>query len=244
MQILRFGSKSSANTDATERLAAWLVAPDITNIIVAGGNTPLELYQRITERNLNLAHLNVFALDEYVAVPLENPRNCANLLRVRVATAWKIPEGQFFTISSVQGEALASVQHHERLLREKGGADVVVLGLGENGHLGFNEPGSTPDSEARVVDLDTGSVEANRRWFDGAHAPAQGATLGLRSILSARRILVMAYGPHKRAAVRAMAQEAPGSVCPASFLQTHPETWLYLDEEAAHDLPPGLQPLR
>ncbi len=225
-----------ANLAATDWLASRLTNPAIRNVMVAAGNTPLELYRRIAERGLNLSHLNVFALDEYVGVPFDEPRNCANLLRQRVAEAWNIPPAQFFTISSLEAQALTSVQMHERRVAQAGGLDLIVLGLGPNGHLGFNEPGSAEDSVARVLNLESISVEANRKWFGGDYAPSKGVSVGLRTILAARHVLVMAYGPHKTAAVKAMVEGPRCERCPASFLQGHPDAQVFLDEAAAEGL--------
>ena len=150
MNICIYPDADAANDAATEWLADWLVQPSTRNVMVAGGNTPLELYRRIAQRQLKLSRLNVFALDEYVGVPLDEPRNCANLLRRSVVEAWGIPPPQFFTMSSLAQDARASVQEHERRIAKAGGLDVVVLGLGQSGHLGFNEPGSAEDSTGRV----------------------------------------------------------------------------------------------
>src|SRR2546426_611907 len=133
MKLSIHRSSDDANAAVVDCLANWLTSPGTRNVMVAGGNTPLELYRRIAERRLKLSHLNVFALDEYVAVPLDEPRNCANLLRHSVAAAWGIPPAQFFTVSSMNQEALASIQEHEHRISTRGGLDVIVLGLGENG---------------------------------------------------------------------------------------------------------------
>src|ERR1041385_592433 len=160
-----------ANAAAADLLAAWLVAPATRNVMLAAGNTPLELYRRLGERGLALGQLNLFALDEYVGVPLEEPRHCANLIRRAAVEPWGVPSSQYFTVSSLDSDALASVQQHERRISAAGGIDVLVLGLGQNGHLGFNEPGSAEDSAARVLNLDAISIEANRQWFHGDYAP-------------------------------------------------------------------------
>src|SRR5438552_13428616 len=236
MNISIHPNVDQANSAAAECLADWLRHPGMRNVMVAGGNTPLELYRRISSQRLPLTQLNVFVLDEYVGVPLEELRNCANLLRRSVADAWGIPRAQYFAVSSREEDALASVQDHERRIANTGGLDVIVLGLGQNGHLGFNEPGSGEDSDGRVLDLEPSSIEANRKWFGGQYAPAQGATVGLKTILAARHVLVMAYGPHKAVAVREMIQGPRSAGCPASFLQGHPESHVYVDEAAAAQL--------
>ncbi len=236
MNLSKHPNADLANAAAADLLAQWLTEPGVRNVMVAGGNSPLDLYQRVAARRLTLTHLNVFVLDEYVGVPLDEPRNCANLLRRSVAEAWGVPPNQFFAVSSLETDAAASVAAQERRIENAGGLDVIVLGLGQNGHLGFNEPGSARDSGARVLDLDRISIEANRKWFGGAYAPAKGVTVGLKTILAARRVLILAFGSHKTAATFAMARGPVGDGCPASFLQKHPRVHTFLDEAAAAQL--------
>lgn len=237
MHVLLFPTAERANHAAADLLAGTLTAAGFRNLLVAGGNTPLPVYALVAARRLPLAHLRVFVLDEYVGVPPADPRTCSNLLRQTVAEAWGVPAGQFHPLSPEPAEAAAAVQAHEQAIAAAGGLHGAVLGLGTNGHLGFNEPGSAPDSPARVVGLEPESVEANRRWFGGEHAPARGATVGLKTLLAARRVLVLAYGPSKAAAVRAMLLGPREAGCPASFLQAHPDAWLFIDEAAAAQLP-------
>jgi glucosamine-6-phosphate deaminase len=227
----------SANAAAAALLAGWLTAPGVRNVMLPGGNTPLELYRLIASLRLPLSHLHVFALDEYVGVPEDEPRNCASLIRRSAVEPWGVPAAGYTWIQSESTHALPSVQALERRIQQSHGLDVLVLGLGQNGHLGFNEPGSTEDSIARIVALDPVSVEANRRWFGGDHAPDHGATTGLKTLLAARRILLMAYGPHKAAAVRAMTTGPRTPDCPASFLQGHPGVHVVLDAAASALIP-------
>jgi glucosamine-6-phosphate deaminase len=242
VNVCTYTDADLANTAAANLLGQWLTAPDTHNVMIAAGNSPLALYGRIADRRLALSHLTVFSLDEYVGVPLEEPLNCANLLRRHVIDAWRIPAARYFTVSSLEETAPASLRVHEQRIAEAGGLDVVVLGVGQNGHLGFNEPGSTADSPARVVELAHSSIEANRQWFGADYAPAYGATVGLRTILAARRVLVLAFGSHKAAAVKAMVEGPATEQCPASFLQNHANTWLFLDAAASAGLSARRQP--
>jgi len=233
MEVSIHPTPGEASAAAADLLAAWLEDPAVRTVMVAGGASPLDLYRRVGERGLELGHLEVFALDEYVGVPPDDPRTCGNLLRAAVADAWRIPPERFHAVSPVASEALASVRRHEALIAAAGGLDVVVLGLGRNGHLGFNEPGSAADSSGRLVELAPVSVEANREWFGGRYAPEVGVTVGLRTVLSARRALLVAFGPHKADAVRAMVEGPVGEACPASLLRGHPDVHAFLDEAAA-----------
>jgi glucosamine-6-phosphate deaminase len=175
----------------------------------------------------------VFALDEYLDVPPEDPRTCAGLLEREVARAWKIPPQNYHPLSSCREEAGSSLQRHLRLLDQNGGIDVAVLGLGQNGHLGFNEPGSSPDSQGGIVELEASSIEANREWFSGDYAPRRGVTLGLARLLSSRHVLLIAYGCAKAIAVNRMRTASPNVHSPASWLQQHPDVRVFLDREAA-----------
>lgn len=227
---------NSADQAAADALARRLTAPGTRNLVAAGGNTPLKLYALIAQRSLPLAHLHVFALDEYVGVPMEDPRTCANLLRRTVVEAWRIPSPQFHAVSSREPDARESIQTHERQIAEQGGIDAIVLGLGQNGHLGFNEPGSAPDAVGRVVELEPISTAANRAWFNGDYAPSRGATIGLKTILSAKSVFILAYGPNKTMAVSRMIDGPKTDACPASWLQNHPNAAVFLDEAAAAQL--------
>jgi len=244
MKISIHPSPDRANLEAADVLGSWLLEPATRNVMVAAGNTPLGLYAEVASRSLRLGPIHVFVLDEYVGVPADEPRSCAGLLRRKVAEAWRIPPARFHTIDPDPGRALDSVQAHEQRIEQAGGLDVLVLGLGQNGHLGFNEPGSPQDSSARVLGLEPISIEANRKWFGGDYAPDHGVTVGLRTLLAARHVLILAFGPHKTDAVRDMVEKAPSPSCPASFLQGHPNVEVFLDPAAAARLGPAARSLR
>lgn len=225
--------------DAAVLLDSWIRSGAVKRLMVAGGNTPLPLYEEIARRGVPANDLDVYVLDEYVGVPRTDPRTCTNLLRRTVAEAWGIAPGRFFGLSSEVQDAEARVLEHERRIAGAGGLDGIVLGLGKNGHLGFNEPGSEAGSTARVIDLDPGSTEANRTWFGGEHAPSLGATVGLVTILGARHVLLLAFGARKAEAVGAMIRGPRTTSCPASFLQGHPDAHVFLDRAAAENIALG-----
>lgn len=201
--------------------------------MVAGGRTPLGLYDNVARRKLPLSRLNIFALDEYLGVPNDEPRSCANLLRRTVVQAWGVPAVQYYCLTSCEDLGAASIAQHEETIRALGGLDLVILGLGQNGHIGFNEPGSEADSIGRVLSLSPISVEANRQWFHGDYAPTRGVTVGMRTILSARSVLLLAFGLAKAVAVAAMLEGPETSSCPASYLRGHASALVFLDHQAA-----------
>lgn len=222
--------------EATDLLAQWIHDPAVRGLMVAGGNTPLPLYDAVAQRGPVASGLQVYVLDEYVGVPETDPRTCTNLLRARVAIPWGVAGDAFWGLSSDEETALAAVEEHERRIEAEGGLDAIVLGLGRNGHLGFNEPGGDERSQAHVSVLAPASIDANAVWFGGQYAPRQGATVGLRTILGARRVLLMAFGAEKAEAAHAMLRGPRGPSCPASFLEGHPNLHVFLDDHAAAKL--------
>lgn len=236
MHVTVHPSPEQASRAAADVLASWLT--HARTLVVAGGNSPRELYRLLIGRPMS-NQLHVFTLDEYLGVPLDDPRTCANLLRREVAEAWGVPPARFHALSSRLEDAEAGIAEHERQLARCGGLDAIVLGLGRNGHLGFNEPGSSPHSPGRVLELTPTSIAANAEWFGGEYAPSQGVTLGLRTILSARRVLLVAFGAAKADAVYGTVVAAPNENCSGSWLQQHPEVHVFLDTAAAARLPEG-----
>lgn len=235
MHVTVYPTAEAASRAAADTLVGWLAAA--RTLVVAGGNSPRELYRLVVDRRPAVDHLTVFTLDEYLGVPVEHPGTCANLLRREVADAWGVQADRFHWLTSQTEGAEAAIADHERTLAGLGGIDAVVLGLGKNGHLGFNEPGSSPHSAGRVLPLTPTSVAANAEWFGGRYAPDQGVTLGLGTLLAARRVLLVAFGPAKADAVYHTVVTAPSEACPGSWLQRHPDAHLFLDAAAAARLP-------
>src|SRR5262249_55907279 len=134
MQVTVYPSPERASQAAAHELAHWLA--EASTLVIAGGNSPREMYRNVVGFPVP-NRLHVFTLDEYLGVPIDDPRTCANLLRRGVADAWGISIERFHALSSRVDDAEAGIAEHERQLAEYGGLDAVVLGLGRNGHLGF-----------------------------------------------------------------------------------------------------------
>ncbi len=125
-------------------------------------------------------------------------------------------------------------QAFETKIRASGGIDLWLLGIGHNGHIAFNEPGSSPDSRTGLVEIAQETIKANSRFFNSAEeVPKQALTAGIATICDARRILLLATGEDKAEAVKQAIQDPPSSTCPASFLQNHPNCTFILDKDAA-----------
>ena len=125
-------------------------------------------------------------------------------------------------------------KRYEQLINQKGPVDIQILGIGENGHIGFNEPGTDINSATHIVDLTESTISANSRYFDNeVDVPKQAVSMGLSTILKAHRIILLAFGEKKRAAIEKLAENEVNSDVPATILHAHPNVEIYVDDEAA-----------
>ncbi|GAB6856377.1 glucosamine-6-phosphate deaminase [Microbacterium xylanilyticum] len=234
------------NADAVGDLAACVIEAELLDIAapvlgVATGSTPEPLYQRLAQRrlrgSLNTDSLRAFALDEYVGLPAEHPENYRRVLERVFAEPLGIPAARLHVPDGAAADTAAAAAEYERSILLAGGIDVQILGIGGNGHIGFNEPGSDFRSVTRPVELTASTRSANARFFDDPdEVPATAISQGLATILRARSIALIATGSGKAPAVRAALTGAVDPGMPASILQRHPRLRVYLDGAAAAEL--------
>lgn len=208
---------------------------------LATGSSPvrayLELIRRHREEGLTFADARAFLLDEYVGLDPSAPQSYHRFIRENFTEHIDIDDAR---ILSPQGDAedpVAAAAAYDRSISEAGGVDIQILGIGTDGHIGFNEPTSSFASRTRVKTLTRQTVEDNARFFDAPEdVPVHVLTQGLGTILEARRIVLAASGSSKAAAI-AQAVEGPVSALwPATALQFHPAVTIVVDTEAAADL--------
>lgn len=207
------------------------------------GSTPLSVYRELIrmhrEDDLDFSRVVTFNLDEYCGIPADSLQSYRRwigehfLAHVNVA-----PGNVHIPDSALPADRIeAFCQEYEARIQAAGGLDLVLLGIGSNGHIGFNEPFSAIDSRTRVVQLDPVSRRAAASDFFGIdNVPAQAITMGLGTILNSRKILLLALGEHKSRIVREMAEGPADRRVPASFLKSHPDVVVLLDEAAASEL--------
>ena len=198
------------------------------------GNTPILAYAEIARRvaagTANFSQTDIYAIDEFAGATRTTPGTNSVFYRQHV----DLGQRALHCPNPSATEPDDHIRAFADAIRRAGGLDLCVLGIGVNGHIAFNEPGSPPDSIARVVELTHSSREAHAATFGSlAAVPARGMTLSVADLLDARRIIVLAFGGRKAAIVRRAIEEPETEDGPASWLQSHPDvTWL-LDAAAA-----------
>lgn len=211
---------------------------------LATGSSPLGLYHELgrfsRSGDLDLSGASGFALDEYVGLPSGRPQSYRQVLLAEVCAVTGLPPSRLHVpdASATQLTALErAAAAYEGEIRAAGGVDVQVLGIGANGHLGFNEPGSSLASRTRVKRLAERTRRDNARFFERLEdVPTHCITQGLGTIVEARRLVLVATGAGKASAVAAALEGPLTASCPASVLQWHPDAVVVLDDAAASGL--------
>lgn len=239
MRVVVLPTSTEVGDAAAAEIAAVATERPDAVLGLATGDSPLGAYaalaRRVQRGELDLSRTRGFALDEYVGLDPADPQSYRSVIERTVTKALGMRPGAVCVPDGAAADLAAAADAYERDIEESG-VDIQVLGIGANGHIGFNEPGSSFATRTRVVALRERTRQDNARFFaTPAAVPTHALTQGLATIMRARRIVLVALGEGKAEAeaVRA-AVEGPVSVdCPASVLQRHPEALLILDEAAA-----------
>ncbi len=237
MEIIIQPTAEAATNVAARIIARMLREKPDAVLGLATGSTPLLLYRELIAMKLDWRKVTTFNLDEYVGLPLKHPQSYhsyiwENLLR-HVNIAKKnihIPDGNAKDIPKFCAK-------YEKQIRAAGGIDLQVLGIGTDGHIGFNEPTSSLASRTRIKTLTQRTVQDNARFFGSEdQVPHHVITMGIGTIMEARQNLMLAFGPKKARAIAEAVEGPITSINPASVLQMHPVTKVCLDKAAAAQL--------
>jgi len=222
---------------------AGLVAADPEVVLgLATGSTPVETYAQLvarTREGLDLSRVRTFNLDEYEGLAAGDPASFRSFMRRHLfGPAGVDPARTRFPVRAAEDETPEdAAARFERAIEEAGGIELQVLGIGGNGHVAFNEPGSPRDSRTRRVEL----AELTRRvnsvgFLDPERFPTHAMTMGVGTILEARRLRILAFGAHKAGIVARLLRSAPTEELPVTLLAGHPDVVLWIDEAAAAEL--------
>lgn len=202
------------------------------------GGTPEGLYRVLARMKSGFGQVTTFNLDEYVGLPREHPQSYYTYMKSRLYDRVDLQPGNTDIPDGMAPDREAECRRYEEAIRRAGGLDLVVLGLGANGHIGFNEPGTPRESRTRQVALTEETRRANARYFGGLHeVPKAALTMGLGTIMEARRILLLISGERKAEIVPRFLHGPFTPEVPATVLWGHPEVTVILDLEAAAGLP-------
>lgn len=208
---------------------------------LATGSTPLGLYRELIRRHreegLSFAGIEAFCLDEYIGLPRDHEQSYYRFIRDEFTSHVDFADAAVHSPDGMDPRPWAAAEDYEARIRAVGGVSVQVLGIGANGHIGFNEPVSPLRSRTRVETLHQQTVRDNARFFDSVdEVPTHAITQGLGTIMDSAQPLLLATGANKAAAVAAMVEGPLSASCPASVLQLHDHATVIADADAASGL--------
>jgi len=208
---------------------------------MATGSTPLGLYQELVrmheEESLDFSQVTTFNLDEYVGLPVTHDQSYHYFMHENFFKKVNIPNSNIHIPSGTTSNYQAFCQWYEQRIKECGGIDVQILGIGSDGHIAFNEPTSSLASRTRLKTLAQQTINDNARFFDKAEdVPIYGITMGVGTILEARKLVLVANGENKADAIAKAIEGPVTSMITASALQLHPDVDIFIDEAAASRL--------
>jgi glucosamine-6-phosphate deaminase len=234
------------NYEEMSKLAAQMIADVIRQkpravLGLATGSTPVGTYQELIrmhrEEGLDFSQVVTFNLDEYIGLPPEHDQSYHYFMQENLFKHINIPTGNINLPPGMDEDLVAACERYEQAIRDAGGIDIQLLGIGANGHIAFNEPGSSLGSRTRVKTLDQKTIEDNARFFDSIEdVPKYAVTMGIGTIMDSRRIVMLANKANKAHAIAITVEGPVTALVPATIVQLHPHATLIVDQDAASEL--------
>lgn len=233
MEIIRVKNAEEGGKKAFELIQAGM-ENGATVLGLATGSTPITLYKEMTTSGLDFSHMTSVNLDEYIGLGGEDDQSYRFFMNQQLFN--KKPFKETFVPNGKASDLSAECTRYDQIIAEHP-IDIQILGIGENGHIGFNEPGAPFDGGTSVVDLTESTINANKRFFEKAEdVPTKAISMGIGSILKGKKMVLMAYGANKADAIAGMVNGSLTTDLPASALQNHADVVVIVDEAAASKL--------
>ena len=242
---IRPTKEQSSDLAARHILSQIVENPELV-LGVATGSTPLPLYAALAELGaqggVDFSRLTVFALDEYLGLPVGHPESYSQVVRREITDRLGVDASRVHVPDADPAGLDTAGLRYEQLIQDAGGVDVQIVGIGSNGHIAFNEPGASHQSLTRVENLTEQTRVDNARFFESLEqVPYRCITQGIGTILRAREVIMLAFGEGKAEAIAAALTGPITEDSPASALQRHPRLRVYLDTLAASRLPESVR---
>ena len=241
MEIIICKTKEEASRKAADLVTALVKSNPKAVLGLATGSTPVEMYKCLIADNkakkVSFKGVRSWNLDEYWGLPPTHDQSYRYFMDENLFDSIDIVKKNTHVLNGLAKDWRKEVTAYEATIKKAGGIDLQVLGIGSDGHIAFNEPGSSLASRTRIVSLTPQTIKDNARFFKkAADVPRQALSMGVGSIMEARRIVLLAFGANKADAVKAMVEGGVSQFCTASALQMHPDAWVFCDAAAASKL--------
>lgn len=237
MRIYRAKDYEDMSRKAANIISAQVILKPDCVLGLATGSTPIGAYKQLVEwynkGDLDFSEVTTVNLDEYKGLSRDNDQSYYYFMRENLFKHVNIPEGRSFLPDGTEPDSEKACSRYNEIIHQVGGIDLQLLGLGQNGHIGFNEPDDHFSLETHCVDLTPSTIEANKRFFEKKEdVPRQAYTMGIKTIMQAKKVLLVASGKEKAQALRDAVHGPVTPALPASILQYHKNVYIVADEAA------------
>lgn len=209
-------------------------------ICFASGDTPKLAYQLVAEmlqrEDIDISQLFFIGLDEWLGIPPGNTGSCHYFLQHYLFQPSGIDAAQTHLFDALTSNEEQECETMNNIIAQRGGIDLMIVGVGMNGHIGFNEPGADIDSNAHVIELDAITKTVGQKYFQGGVTISKGITIGLKQVMQAKTLLMIANGHKKAPVIKKAVEEEISTNFPASLIRQHKNSVLLIDTEAASEL--------
>ncbi|MCI8357740.1 MAG: glucosamine-6-phosphate deaminase [Lachnospiraceae bacterium] len=241
MRIIRTRDYEDMSRKAADIIAAQVIMKPNCVLGLATGSTPIGTYARLVKKHkkgdLDFSGVTSVNLDEYKGLTKENDQSYYYFMNDNLFSKVNIDKSRTFLPDGTETDSDKACRDYNQIIADVGGVDLQLLGLGHNGHIGFNEPAAVFEAETHCVDLTESTIQANKRFFASIDdVPRQAYTMGIKTIMMARKILVVVSGADKAAIVKKAFFGAITPEVPASVLQLHPDVTIVADEAALSEI--------
>jgi galactosamine-6-phosphate isomerase len=244
MLVKIFNDYKSLSEYAAAEWATLIQQKPNAVVCVASGDSPkltCELFCTIVkEKKIDVSNFFFVGLDEWVGLPPHTFGSCYNDFQKRLIQPLGMSAAQYHLFDAMSNNLEGQCKKMDEVIASKGGIDLMIVGIGMNGHIGFNEPGVDFNLLSHVINLDETTVSVGQKYFTEKVELSKGITLGLAHLLNSKKVFLLANGERKAGVIKKAVEEGVTNLFPASIMQHHENGFVIVDEEAAKDLTPTL----
>jgi glucosamine-6-phosphate isomerase len=237
MTVEIYKDYESLSTQVAQRICRLVQDEPKSVLCLAAGDTPRLAFTLLTaiarKQKIDFSRCTFVGLDEWVGIGPENPGSCHYFLRNHLFDPLQIRNEQIHLFNSMAGNIEAECSKMDKIISEKGGIDLMLVGVGMNGHIGFNEPGVSPRLYSHIIDLDATTQSVGQKYFKESTALKQGITLGLQHLLQSKEVILMASGEKKSGVIQKALEGPITPDMPASIIRKHKQGCVMVDQQAA-----------
>lgn len=237
MQLIVFKDYETLSLYAAEEIIRLVKSKPDAVICFASGDTPRLAYKLLVEKsrieNIDFSRVTLVGLDEWVGIPPSNEGSCHYFLKTNLIDQLNFTVSNIHLFDALSEHLQQECDRMDAVIASKNGIDLMLVGLGMNGHIGFNEPGASFNSYSQVIALDNITTAVGQKYFIQATKLQRGISLGLKHLSEAKRVLLLANGNRKAAIIKKVLEEEVNELVPGSIIRLHSNSAVLIDDEAA-----------